>query len=166
MEHASFESPLSDEQLKELGRLVVNCGFVEFLVGIHVGMLLKVGPGARIDLINPLSTRRKTEILKQGLKGIPRKETRELVAQACDLIGPTIRHRNAMLHGIWGFDGDQTDAKPIVVSTKERAGRFPAGDISKCADTLAFVSRNLSNALLVDSDGKSAETPERLVILP
>jgi hypothetical protein len=33
MEYAGFESPLSDEQLKELGRFVVNCGFVAPFVG-------------------------------------------------------------------------------------------------------------------------------------
>ena len=41
MEQAAFESPLTDEQLKELGRLVGNCGFVEFLIGMHVGMLIQ-----------------------------------------------------------------------------------------------------------------------------
>jgi hypothetical protein len=164
MEHASYESPLSDEQLKELGRLVVNFGFVEFHLGIHVGELLKVGPYGVRDLINPLSTHRKAEILRQGLKDIPNQEKRELVKQACDSAGKTIRQRNVMLHGIWGFDG--LNARPIVVSTKERSVHFLAEDITKCADTLAIASRNLSNALLVDSGGKAAETREPLIILP
>jgi hypothetical protein len=165
MEHAGFESPLSDEQLKELGRLVVNCGFVEFLAGVHVGMLLKASPDARIDLINPLSTHRKTAILKQGLERIPKDETRKMVAEACELINAATKHRNTMLHGIWGLDSDKTDAKAIAVSTKERSGRLRADDITKCADELALASRKLADALLTDSGGKPAGKPEQLVII-
>ena len=36
LEHAAFESPLSDEHLRELGRLVINCGFVGSLLNFHV----------------------------------------------------------------------------------------------------------------------------------
>ena len=141
--------------------MVINCGFVEFLVGFHVGMLLQVGPAARIDLINPLSTHRKIEILKQGSGTIPKQETRTLVAEACGLISQSIKHRNTMLHGIWGFDSEQTDAKPIAVSTKERSGRLFAEYVSKCADTLAVASRNLADALLTDSGGNATKASDR-----
>jgi hypothetical protein len=164
MEYACYESPLSDEQLKELGRLVVNFGFVEFHLGIRIGEMLKVSPYAVRDLINPLSTHRKAEILKQGLKDIPNQETRELLKHACDSLGKAINPRNVMLHGIWGLDG--MNAKPIVVSTNKRSVHFFADDITKCADTLAIASRNLSNTRLVDSGSTATETREPLIILP
>jgi len=166
MEYASFESPLSDEQLRELGRLVVNCGFVEFLVGVHVGMLLNISHSARIDLINPLSTHRKAEILKRGLKEIPKEETRKLVGEACDLINAAIKPRNTILHGIWGFDSDKTDSKPIVIATKERSGGLRSDDITKCADAFALSSQKLADALLIDSGSNAPGKPERLIIVP
>jgi len=51
MEHAAFESPLSDEHLKELGRLVINCGFVEFLLNFHVAVILEIGTLQLLELI-------------------------------------------------------------------------------------------------------------------
>lgn len=94
MEHAAFESPLSDEQLEELGRLVVNAGFAEFLLNTHVGMLHKIPHTARIVLVNPLPLRRKVDILTSGLDQIPGAETRALVDEACKLAGASIAERN------------------------------------------------------------------------
>ena len=91
MENAAFESPLSDEELMELGRLVVNCGFVEFLLGFHVSKLLQSGSTAKRQLIDHLATRRKIDILKSGLKTIPKPETRDLVEKACILADPSVR---------------------------------------------------------------------------
>src|ERR1700730_841253 len=98
MEHAAFESPLSDEQLRELGRLIVNCGFVEFLLGFHVGMLLQVPSASRGTLVHSLSFRRKDDMLAGGLETIPKAETRKLVGEACDIAAPTIADRNLLLH--------------------------------------------------------------------
>ena len=166
MEHAAFESPLSEEQLKDLGRLVVNCGFVEFLMGFHVSVLLAIGHSARarIELINPLATRRKIEILKGGLNTIPKPETRTLVDEACELVEPTIRERNTFLHGIWGFDGAEPDGKPVVVSTKETSGHRRPADITKHADALAIASRKLTQAMTIDREGKLVDGAERLII--
>jgi len=165
MEHAAFKSPLSDEQLKELGRLVINCGFVEFLIGFHVSMLLEVkGHPARIALINPLSTHRKIDILTRGLRSIPKPETRALVDEACKLISPTIRERNVLLHGIWGVDGKEDESQPVVVSTKDVTGHLRAENITKNADALAIGSRKLVNAMEVDSGRKVSDEPQGLHI--
>lgn len=164
MEHAAFETPLSDDQLKELGRLVVNCGFVEFLLGIHVSMLYEISYPARLDLVSPLTTRRKIEILKAGSHTIPKPETRAFVDEACKLVDPTIRERNVLLHGIWGFDGKEPNGEPVVVSTKERSGHRRPADIAKQADALAIASRKLVDAMKTDGGGQPADKSERLVI--
>ena len=165
MEHAAFESPLSDEHLKELGRLVVNCGFVEFLLGFHVSWILGIGRShsARTQLINTVATRRKIEILKAGLGTIPKPETRTLVEEACKLIDPTIRERNTLLHGIWGVDGKESDSKPIVASTKDKS-HCRSEDIAKSADAFALASRKLKHAMTLDINGKFDGEAERLVI--
>jgi hypothetical protein len=164
MERASFEPPLSDDQLKELGRLVVNCGFVEFLLGMHAGMLLDIPHFARLHLVNPLSTRRKIDILTGGLDKIPKATTRSLVEKGCKLASPTIPERNLLLHGIWGFDSDKPDSKAVVGSTKGTADRLYPENITKTADVLAVASRNLFDALVVDGGGIRGETQERLVV--
>jgi hypothetical protein len=164
VEYSGFESPLSDEQLKELGRFVVNCGFVEFLLGMHVGMLLNIAPAARVDLINPLAMQRKIEILRHGLSSIPKQETRALVTEACNLISPIMRYRNTMVHGIWAFDSSQADARSIAISTKERSGHLRAEEITKYADALAIATRKLMNAIRVDSSIAATDEPERLVV--
>ena len=166
MERAAFETPLSDEQLKELGRLVVNYGVVEFLLGMHVSSLCRVESDARIELISPLSTRRKLDILKSGLMRIPRDATRALVGEGCKLIDPTLRDRNVLLHGIWGFDSEKSDGKPIVASTKDRHSRLDAAAIIKTADALAISSRKLIEAFVVDGGHTPLGEPERLVIVP
>lgn len=166
MEHAAFESPLSAEQLKELGRLVVNCGFVEFLLGQHVGMLHKVQPGSRGVLIHALSFQRKLEILKNGLETIPGAETRSLVTDACALAGPAITDRNFLIHGIWGFDCANPNSKPIVGTFVRKVGVRRPEDITKCADALAIASRKFKHAVEVDRGVKMVDEAERLVVSP
>jgi hypothetical protein len=165
MEQAAFESPLSDDELRELGRLVINCGFVEFLVGFHVSMLLNIGTSARarMELVAPLATRRKIDIVKRGLATIPKSETRALVGDACKLMDPTIRERNILLHGIWGRDSKDLD-RAVVVSTKETSGHLRPADITKNADALAAASRHLLNAMMVDRVGEIVEKIEPLAI--
>ena len=154
MEHAAFESPLSDEELKELGRLVVNTGFAEFMLNMHVGMLHKIPHAARIVLVNPLPLRRKVDILTSGLDQIPGAETRTLIDEACKLVGASVAERNLLLHGIWGVDADRPDAKPLVAATTKTSGvRYPA-DITKYADMFAVASRKLKHAITIDSGGK------------
>src|SRR5579859_1784432 len=147
MEHAAFASPLSDEELKELGRLVVNCGVVEFVIGMHVSSLFRISDNkARIALIHPLATKRKIDIIKAGLDTIPAAQTRALVAEGCGLADSTLRERNILLHGIWGFDGKDARSKAVVVSPKDVTGHLRPADISKNADVLAAASRKLKNA--------------------
>lgn len=165
MKDAAFTQPLTDDQLRELGRLVVNCGFVEFLLNIHAGMNFRLDGASRRELIAPLSTRRKIEIVESHLPEIPRMETRSLLEEAAKLITPTIRTRNYLLHGIWGMDSDQSNAKAVVISPKEDRGQKTPKDITEVADSLAVASEKLARALVVDGGGK-AEFPDRLVIKP
>jgi hypothetical protein len=134
-------------------------------LGTHAGMLLKIPHFARLHLINPLSTRRKIDILTGGLDKIPKAETRSLVEQACKLASCTIRERNLLLHGIWGFDSDKPDSKAFVASTKGTADRLFPKNITRTADVLAVASRNLHDAMIVDTGGKLGEKAERLVII-
>jgi hypothetical protein len=166
IEHAAFESPLSDEQLAELGRLVVNCGFAEFLVGQHVGMLHNVQHSSRGVLIHAIPFQRKLEILKNGLETIPGGKTRSLVKEACTLAGAAITDRNLLIHGIWGFDSENPDSKPIVGTFVKTSGVRRPADITKTANALAVASRKLKHALEVDQGGKLTDKAERLVVLP
>jgi hypothetical protein len=128
-------------------------------------MVLGISHFARLHLINPLSTRRKIDILTGGLDKIPKAETRSLVEEACKIASSTIRERNLLLHGIWGFDGDKPGSKAFVASTKGTADRLFPENITKTADVLAVASRNLHDALVVDAGGKRGEKAERLVLI-
>lgn len=163
MKHAAFEQPLTDEQLRELGRLVVNCGFAEFLLNFHAGMLFRLSGSARMDLVAPLATRRKIEIIEARLDEIPRPKTRRLVGDAVKLIGPTIHARNYLLHGIWGMDGPAEGSRAVVVSPKNGSGHKRAEDISLQADRLAESTQLLAVAL-AENSGETAKTHDRLVI--
>lgn len=163
MKHAAFTQPLTDEELRQLGRLVVNCGFVEFLLNMHAGMNFQLDGIARRELIAPLSTKKKIEIVESHLSEIPRRATRELVKDAIKLIIPTVRSRNYLLHGIWAMDSDRHDAKALVISPKESKGHKRPEDITDVADGLAVASERLARALVEDK-GKEAKCPDRLVI--
>lgn len=165
MKHAAFTQPLTDEQLRELGRLVVNCGFVEFLLNFHAGMNFKLDGKARRQLVAPLSTKKKIEIVESHLADIPRMETRQLLNEAFNLIAPTIRSRNYLLHGIWGMDSDRDNAKAVVISPKDDKGQKSPDDITEVADSLAVASEKLARALVEDR-GVKTMFPDRLVIKP
>jgi hypothetical protein len=163
MKHAAFTQPLKDEELRELGRLVVNCGFVEFLLNFHAAMNFRLNSTTRRELIAPLATRKKIEIIESHLGDIPRIATRELLQEAVKLIDPTIRARNYLLHGIWGMDGEADNAKAVVISPRDDKGQKRPEDITEVADSLAVASEKLANALAEDGGGK-AKFPDRLVI--
>jgi hypothetical protein len=166
MELAAYQSPLSDEQLKELGRLVVNCGFAEFLLGMHVSMLHEVPYGARWVLVHQLPLGRKLDMLQNGLEDIPGAETRGLVRDACKLMSPAIVDRNLLLHGMWGYEGEGPESLPVVATAAKKTGQRRASDITKSADVFAIASRKLLHAVVVDSGGQVKDEPERLVIVP
>jgi hypothetical protein len=163
MKHAAFTQPLTDEELRELGRLVVNCGFVEFLLNMHAGKNFRLDGVARMQLIAHLTTKKKLEIVESHLAEIPRIATRELLEEAVKLITPTIRARNYLLHGIWAMDSDQDNAKAVVISPKEDKGHKRPEDITEVADSLAVASEKLVTALAEDGGGK-ATIPDRLII--
>jgi hypothetical protein len=163
MQHAAFTQPLTDAELQELGRLVVNCVFVEFLFDIHAGMTFQLDGLARRKLIAPMATRKKIEIIEAHIPDIPQVASRQLVEEAVKLINPTIRARNYLLHGIWGMDGPQENAKPIVISPKDDQGHKSPEDITGVADSLAVASEKLAVALVEDGGG-TATIPDRLVI--
>lgn len=163
MKHAAFSQPLTDAELQELGRLVVNCGFVEFLLNIHAGMTFRLDGVARRELIAPMATRKKIEIMESHIQDIPRKETRQLVEEAIKLINPTIRARNYLLHGIWGMDGSGENAKPVVISPKDAQGHKRPEEITVVADSLGVASEKLAVAVAEDGGG-AATIPDRLVI--
>jgi hypothetical protein len=166
MEHAAVESPLTDEQLKELGRLVVDCGFAEFILGMHVSMLLEIPFQSRDIAIHALPFRRKLDILQSRVDEIPKAETRTLVAEACKIIGPAIGERNLLLHGLWGVDKDGPDAKAVVAATTKKQGQRYAADITKCADAMAVASMKLKHAAMIDGGGEENKVAERLLIKP
>jgi hypothetical protein len=163
MKHAAFTQPLTDAELQELGRLVVNCGFVDFLLDIHAGMTFRLDGVARRKLIAPMATRKKMEIIESHLVDIPQAATRQLVEEAVKLINPTIRARNYLLHGIWGMDGSYENAQSIVISPKDDQGHKSPEDITVAADSLAVASEKLARALAEDGGG-TWTIPDRLVI--
>jgi hypothetical protein len=164
VEHAAFES-VDDELLKDLGRLVVNFGFVEFLLDMHLGLkLFPLSGEARAALISPLPTHRKVELLRAGQRAIPRDDVRSLVARACDLISECAGPRNDVLHGIWGYDGYSPGGFPICISLKKTKGHRAPDDVRGNADKAAIASRLLADALMVDQDHRRSGAPERLLL--
>lgn len=82
-EVAAFESPLDDEGLKELGRLAVNFGHVEFLLEYRLGWLAKLNtnPEWSARLIAPLATRKKLDLFKATLDGVENKKAKECLME-------------------------------------------------------------------------------------
>ena len=68
MELAAFDPQLSDDQLKELGRMTVNFGYAELLLDWLLLAAFNVRNQEAIRaLITPLSTTRKVELLEGQL---------------------------------------------------------------------------------------------------
>lgn len=167
MEHAAFEL-LDESLLKELGKLVINFGFVEFLLDIHVGLKLFGirDVTARAVLVAPLPARRKVGLLEEGVSKLPENndETRALVADACRLIREALNPRNDLLHGTWGLGGFLPGGRPVCVTTKKTTTYRTAEDIAPTADKLAIASRLLLDALAVDQGMPKNVFPERLLL--
>jgi hypothetical protein len=83
--------------------------------------------------------------------------------EAVNVITPTIRARNYLLHGIWGMDDDGDNARPVVISPRDDKGHRRPEEITEVADSLAMASEKLAGALAEDT-GAKAIFPDRLVI--
>lgn len=151
METAAFVCPLSETGLRELGRMAINFGHLEFFLETRLRRLAKLDDPLARELIVPLTTARKLELLKAHLDQVAPLEARGLVAQACEVMTTINGERNDILHGHWGWG---TDA-PLVgkasgMTSKKPALRIDAARISYIADQAAIATRLFATVVALE----------------
>ena len=153
MEQAAIASPLSDDGLRELGRLAVNFGYAEMLLDNALSWALAVPGGqASTYLIAPLVTRRKIEILLATAKDQP-EPIGDLTRKACELIQAASSVRNDVLHGFWGVDEDG----PISITAKKPTKGRRAEEMSEAADKVAIATRLLHTCTIIRVDANQRQ---------
>jgi hypothetical protein len=151
MRPAAFRSPLSHEELADLGRVTLNFGYAETLLNHIVSALLRLPEGqAKLSLIAPLATSRKVEIIKENLSIIIKNDVRARLESVCKRIPPLNTQRNQMIHGYWAFRVDeQRNISPASHSSKSPSKpTIPPSAISQLADDAALITQDLYHVMM------------------
>jgi hypothetical protein len=145
MEVAAFECPLTDDQLRELGRLALNFGYAEFLLDATLSRLLQVEGKAKKALIAPLTTRRKIELIEENLGQIADEAAIEHIKRACKTIDQANGDRNQLIHGYWAFhvDKETKEIQPASNSKKPSRQKLSPERLATLADAIAVATRDL-----------------------
>ncbi len=79
--------------------MAVNCGMAEFLLEVHLGMLLRVGDLEAKKVLTSSDDASQAGNQTGGLNAIPNAEVRALfIREACNLFGSVQGVRNDVLH--------------------------------------------------------------------
>jgi hypothetical protein len=144
MEPAAFDPQLSDDQLKELGRMTVNFGYAELLLDWLLLAALNVrNQDAIRSLITPLPTTRKIELLEAQLDKCFDDEAAKLIRDVLPLIKAANGDRNQIMHGYWADRGGGVLAYYRKDPQKSRVTPKGVRDI---ADAVALATRDLYRA--------------------
>lgn len=144
MEYAAFDPQLTDNDLRELGRMTVNFGYAELLLDWLLLAALNVRNHDAIrTLISPLATRRKIELLEKQLPNCPNARAVELIKSGLQKIENANEDRNQIMHGYWALK----NGKMTVHYRKDPAkSRVTPPSISTLCDQVALATRELYEA--------------------
>lgn len=98
-----FKFSLTEQQTLELGRLCVTWGQIDHFVFSSVSLLLARDLDAGTALMGTLTTGPLVNLLNKSRHRIADKEIRDITKKFCSDMGPLIKTRNHIMHGIWGF---------------------------------------------------------------
>ena len=164
MEHAAFDHQLSDDQLRELGRMTVNFGYAELLLDWLLLAALNVrNPKASRTLITPLPTKRKIELLKAELPNCPNTEASSLISKASDRIESANSDRNQIIHGYWALKNG-VGVMAYFKKDPSKSHLTPAA-VADIADNVALASRELYQAYNLLND-RPLDTSSPHVLCP
>jgi hypothetical protein len=166
VEDAAFICPLTLKGLSELGRLTLNCGYAEMLLDMALEAALKVPFGtAKAELVSPLATRRKVDILRKVLPQNPNEVARTEFRIAYNLIEAASGVRNDVLHGQWGFSTDEPGTS-VSITGKKLGKERKFSEVTAAADNMARATRHLYLAILIGmgQDPKSVTLPVQFSI--
>ena len=118
-----FKISLTAEQTLELGRFSVIWGQIDHFPLNSASLLLTVDLAAGMALMGDMTTGPLVSMLKKSRHRIGNEEIRPLVKKFCDDMGPLIKTRNHIMHGIWGWYLPGKNPK------KSKPGCFSAVDL-------------------------------------
>ena len=98
-----FKISLTVQQTLEVGRLSVIWGQIDHFVLCSVSLLLAHDLAAGTTLMGDMTTGPLVNLLNKSRHRIDDKEIKELTKNFCADMGPLIKTRNHIMHGIWGF---------------------------------------------------------------
>ena len=144
MEYAAFDPQLTDDDLRELGRMTVNFGYAELLLDWILLAALNVrNQDAIRTLISPLATRRKIELIRGQLPNCQNEEAAELIKSACKRIENANDDRNQIMHGYWAL----RDGRMTVHYRKDPSkSHLTPPTIENLCDEVALATRELFTA--------------------
>lgn len=98
-----YKISLTAKQTLAVGRLSVIWGQIDHFVLSSVSLLLTRDLAAGTALMGDMTTGPLVNLLNKSRHRIGDEEIRDLTKQFCDDMGPLIKTRNHIMHGIWGF---------------------------------------------------------------
>lgn len=98
-----FKISLTEQQTLELGRLSVTWGQIDHLVLDSLSLLLVRDLDAATALMGGMTTGPLVNLLHKSRHRIADKKIRDITKKFCSDMGPLIKYRNHIMHGMWGF---------------------------------------------------------------
>ncbi len=148
-EPTEYELPLSDDELRELGRFTAVFSQVDFLLNEAISALTKTPWWAMSLMLESATTGPKVNMLKKILPQIKDKEAKRLSTDVYERMLKLIDKRNHVIHGMWAQQmiTAQKTVKPACVFMRNKDAPIYTEDLRKLADKGARVSRSLGDLL-------------------
>ena len=100
-EPTEYEIPLSDDELRELGRFQAIFSQVDFLLNEAISALTETPWWAMSIMLETATTGTKLNMLRKILPDVKDKVARHLASEATSLLSRIIERRNHVVHGMW-----------------------------------------------------------------
>lgn len=144
----SYDTDISDEQLRAIGRVTVNWCLLEYVVGRVVAEMLSITQKQGRILTQPLRIMQKLEVLQllSELNAWPESERTEL-NKVVQTIDHARQKRNLIAHGLWVEDADGCHYLVQYGGNKKNRlsgslERMTIADIDAIAQSVAFALRD------------------------
>jgi hypothetical protein len=149
VEPTEYEIPLTDDELRELGRFTAVFSQVDYLLNEAISALTKTPWWAMSLMLESATTGPKVNMLKKILPEIRDKEAKRLASDAYDRLVKLIDKRNHVIHGMWARQlvTPQKTVKPACIFMRNKDAPVFTDELHKLADKGAKITRLLDDLL-------------------
>jgi hypothetical protein len=139
----AFQVPLTDEQLKELGRLTAIYSQIDHILGAVLSLLMKIDHKEMELLLDNMMMGTRLSLLRRQLDKFKDENTRKLATKFVENMDRFLGKRNHITHGIWGYYQDEKSMRRASYFAKAKDKPIYAKDLKAIADAAWLEARRI-----------------------